>query len=292
MMPTPESKLSLSNKEKAIILKWIEQGAIWKEHWSFLPVKKPKLPTFEKDNKKIKNPIDNFIYDKLIRNDLSFSEIATKEKLKGMNDENCPICMESMKGRLINEAEIILSYQDGKYFERTDAGAAFESKAPLKAEIINLLANQSLGVTDIANYLKRHKGQISEKNEKLEPPTFGLNFLEQDKPSSREFMLLCGFEKFDNFFVRIDILERLFVKIINESEKNKNEIKLIPEMLNLLGCKKEDFIKLIEIMGYKTFSKNEEVYFKYFPKKTKNLKSHYKNKNDNPFGILDQLNLK
>ena len=47
MMPTPESKLSLSNKEKAIILKWIEQGAIWKEHWSFLPVKKPKLPTFD-----------------------------------------------------------------------------------------------------------------------------------------------------------------------------------------------------------------------------------------------------
>ena len=42
-----------------------------------------------------------------------------------------------MKGRLINEAEILLSYNDGKYFERTDAGAAFESKAPLKAEIIN-----------------------------------------------------------------------------------------------------------------------------------------------------------
>ncbi len=66
-----------------------------------------------------------------------------------------------MKGRLINEAEILLSYNDGKYFERTDAGAAFESKAPLKAEIINLLANQSLGVTDIANCLKRYKGQIS-----------------------------------------------------------------------------------------------------------------------------------
>ena len=30
MMPTPESKLSLSNKEKAIILKWIEQGAFGK----------------------------------------------------------------------------------------------------------------------------------------------------------------------------------------------------------------------------------------------------------------------
>ncbi|MEO2148037.1 MAG: DUF1553 domain-containing protein, partial [Flavobacteriaceae bacterium] len=78
-MPAPESKLSLTNKEKAIILKWIEQGAIWKEHWSFLPIQKTIPPAF--DNKKIKNEIDNFIYDKLIKRDLYFSGIATKEKL-------------------------------------------------------------------------------------------------------------------------------------------------------------------------------------------------------------------
>ena len=30
-------------------------------------------------------------------------------------------------------------------------------------------------------------------------------------------MLLCGFEKFDNYFVRIDILERLFMQIINSN---------------------------------------------------------------------------
>ena len=54
-------------------------------------------------------------------------------------------------------------------------------------------------------------------------------------------MLLCGFEQFDNLFVRIDILERLFMKIINSStEKNKNT-KMTPEMLNLLGCNKENF---------------------------------------------------
>ena len=57
-------------------------------------------------------------------------------------------------------------------------------------------------------------------------------------------MLLCGFEKFDNFFVRIDILERLFMQIINSNHKKKKEIKLIPEMLNLLGCNKENFKKL------------------------------------------------
>ena len=39
-MPPPESNLSLSNEEKATLIKWIEQGAEWKEHWAFLPPEK------------------------------------------------------------------------------------------------------------------------------------------------------------------------------------------------------------------------------------------------------------
>ena len=67
---------------------------------------------------------------------------------------------------------------------------------------------------------------FNEKNYNLTPPTFGLNFLEEKKPTNKEFMLLCGFEKFNNFFVRIDILERLFLMIFNaNNEKDKNEIK-------------------------------------------------------------------
>ena len=132
-----------------------------------------------------------------------------------------------------------------------------------------------------------------EKNEQLEPPTFGLNFLEQDKPSNREFMLLCGFEKFDRFYVRIDILERLFLMIFNSKNKNNDtEIKLIPDMLNLLGCNKENFIKLLNKMNYKTFEKQKDLYFKYLPSKKvfkkKNLKKEIE---DNPFQVLKQLNL-
>ena len=37
----------------------------------------------------------------------------------------------------------------------------------------------------------------NEKNLDLNPPTFGLNFLEQKKNTDQDFMLLCGFEKFD-----------------------------------------------------------------------------------------------
>ena len=81
-------------------------------------------------------------------------------------------------------------------------------------------------------------------------------------------MLLCGFEKFNNYFIRIDILERLFVQIINSNndQDNKN-IKMVPEMLNLLGCNKENFKKLLKNMNYKIIEKNEDIYFKYNPKK-------------------------
>ena len=70
-------------------------------------------------------------------------------------------------------------------------------------------------------------------------------------------MLLCGFENFDNYFVRIDILERLFVQIINSNPDKNKETKLVPEMLNLLGCNKQNFKKLIEKMNYKTFEKRK-----------------------------------
>ena len=49
----------------------------------------------------------------------------------------------------------------------------------------------------------------------LKPPVFGLNFFENKKNINKDFMLLCGFENFDKIFVRIDILERLFIMIFN-----------------------------------------------------------------------------
>ncbi len=125
----------------------------------------------------------------------------------------------------------------------------------------------------------------------LEPPTFGLNFLEDKNLKNKNFMLLCGFEKFDNFYVRIDILERLFVQIINQSSEKGKKIKMVPEMLNLLGCSKENFKKLIKKMNYKFTEIDSEVYFKYQPQKIRKKDFNKKNNNkDSPFGILKNLN--
>ena len=132
----------------------------------------------------------------------------------------------------------------------------------------------------------------SQKYNDLAPPKFGLNFIEDKNNLNKNFMLLCGFEKFGIFFVRIDILERLFIKIINLNLESKNGIKLIPEMLNLLGCNKENFIKLINYMGYKSFEKNDETFFKYSPQNKTHKKKYLRNISDSAFNILKQMNFK
>ena len=129
-----------------------------------------------------------------------------------------------------------------------------------------------------------------QNNLKLNPPKFGLNFLDLKKNIDQKFMLICGFEKFENFFVRIDILERLFIKIIENN--NENRIKLNSDMINLLGCNKDNFIKLLELMNYKTEKrkKENEIHFRYMPKKTSKIKSFKKNKkDDNPFNVLTNV---
>ncbi len=125
------------------------------------------------------------------------------------------------------------------------------------------------------------------------PPTFGLNFFSDSRSANKDFMLLCGFEKFDDIFVRIDILERLFLLIFN-SEKDKNkEIKVIPEMLNLLGCSKENFKKLLKKMDYRIYEKDNDFFIKYLPAKKKSIKKHdKKDYSNNPFSVLNQLDLK
>ena len=79
-MPPPESNLTLSDYEKALLIRWIEQGAEYKPHWSFISPKKPEIPKVSEENW-IKNPIDNFVLAKLEQQDLPPSEEADKETL-------------------------------------------------------------------------------------------------------------------------------------------------------------------------------------------------------------------
>ena len=118
-------------------------------------------------------------------------------------------------------------------------------------------------------------------------PRSGLNYL-SDKKYNKNFLLLCGFEKFKNHYVRIDILEKLFIKILNKTDKRK--FKIDSEMMNLLGCNKEDFYNLMLSMNYRK-SKEADTYF-YPGEMKKRGKFINLNKNENPFKKLLSLNLK
>ncbi|MDO6492353.1 MULTISPECIES: PSD1 and planctomycete cytochrome C domain-containing protein [unclassified Cellulophaga] len=79
IMPPPESNLILTEYEKEILKKWVEQGAEYKDHWAFTPPENQNVPK-TKDTWG-NNEIDNFIYQKLEENNLQPSEQAPKEKL-------------------------------------------------------------------------------------------------------------------------------------------------------------------------------------------------------------------
>ncbi len=79
-MPPPEFKVELTLKEIAILTKWVEQGADYKPHWSFIkPIKEKPPESGAKDWPK--NEIDHFVLDKLENENVSPSKRATKETL-------------------------------------------------------------------------------------------------------------------------------------------------------------------------------------------------------------------
>ncbi len=120
-----------------------------------------------------------------------------------------------------------------------------------------------------------------------EIPKSGLNFLTNVK-FDKNFLLLCGFEKFQNFFIRIDILEKLFLKIIENTKDRKFTVNA--EMMNLLGCSKENFYKLMNYMDYKKDKVPDTYVFKGEKKQKKKIIRF--DKKENPFNKLLSLNIK
>ena len=107
-------------------------------------------------------------------------------------------------------------------------------------------------------------------------PKFGLNFI-TDSSLEKNFLLLCGFEKFKEFFIRIDILEKLFLKILENTKEKKFIINA--EMMNLLGCSKENFYKLMIYMNYK----KDKIADTYVFKEKKRKGKQYDLTKENPF---------
>ena len=72
VMPPADSGKQLNAREIQLLKRWVEQGAAYEGHWSFLPLKRPSVPTVAtKDAAKTtqspsNNAIDAFVQQKLI----------------------------------------------------------------------------------------------------------------------------------------------------------------------------------------------------------------------------------
>lgn len=63
-MPPIDSGNTLSEREKQLVRRWVEEGAAWKKHWSFEPVRRPELPAVS-DAGWCRNGIDYFVLARL-----------------------------------------------------------------------------------------------------------------------------------------------------------------------------------------------------------------------------------
>lgn len=80
VMPSQESHLELSAYEKAVLVKWVKQGAEYKKHWAFVPLKPVDVPSVEQKNW-VKNDIDRYILKSIETEGLHPAKQADKETL-------------------------------------------------------------------------------------------------------------------------------------------------------------------------------------------------------------------
>ncbi len=81
LMPSPKSHRTLSNAQKELIKRWVDEGAVWGEHWAFVAPKRRDPPPIDDPHFVVHNPIDAFIAARLQREGLAQSPEAPKESL-------------------------------------------------------------------------------------------------------------------------------------------------------------------------------------------------------------------
>ncbi|NBV23648.1 MAG: DUF1553 domain-containing protein [Proteobacteria bacterium] len=80
-MPPAESGRQLTPRQVELLRRWIEQGASWEAHWSFIAPKRPPVPEVQSSKFKVQSPIDNFVLARLEREGLQPSPEADRVTL-------------------------------------------------------------------------------------------------------------------------------------------------------------------------------------------------------------------
>ena len=81
VMPPLAAHKTLKPSEIAVLRRWVSEGAVYQEHWSFITPVSPKVPSPREASGIPQNPVDCFILDRLQRAHLEFSQEADKRSL-------------------------------------------------------------------------------------------------------------------------------------------------------------------------------------------------------------------
>ena len=76
VMPPPHTNKTLSAAERDTLVRWIEAGAVYREHWSFRPIERPRVPAGSASN-----PIDRFLAARLAESGLPVNAEADRPTL-------------------------------------------------------------------------------------------------------------------------------------------------------------------------------------------------------------------
>ena len=78
-MPPQYAHKNLTDEQKNTIRRWVAEGAVYEGHWAYQPVKRPVVP--EVADRSIRNPIDNFIQQRLRKQGLTPAPEADRRTL-------------------------------------------------------------------------------------------------------------------------------------------------------------------------------------------------------------------
>ena len=232
---------------------------------------------------KLKINLEKKLYA-LISNELS--DLVNLSRAKFKSNYVRALCYQLFEENGVMKRQIV--YETIKNLSKEDRSDI--RKAGIKIGRYHIFLPKMLKPNAVDLRVKLWKLHFTEDKKYIIPKP-GLNFLKNESKKDNKFLLICGFENFDKFYVRVDILERLFLKIIEN--KKDGMFKIDSDMINLIGCNKENFFKLLELMDYKAkkIEGNKEEFFIYRPKPLKNKmkKNDKKITKDNPFGKLSEL---
>ena len=154
MMPPPESHLALSAEEKALLIRWVEAGAEYKEHWSLTRIEEPDLPQAgrnwvarwgikeDEETRWVRNEIDHFVIKKLRDKELMPSPQADPEVL--------------LRRVYMDLTGLPPSNQEVENFLTDPSDAAYEKIVDILLQSPHFGEHLAVGWLDLARYADTH----------------------------------------------------------------------------------------------------------------------------------------